>query len=379
MRDDSGKYASPEDKHISSDMEELLGLYLSSLKELKSGTSQSTVQTRQREVRYWLAFCEANDIDPLAAVTDEVRGYIQSISELADTTVGSYYRSVQSFYSIVEKDYRQDRLELANGHPCRNSDTIDMKEDHNVYEGLAEYKSQHRVLPDDNDDIREFDQDFLALKPDKIQDLFDEVPGKKAKTRRRNEIAIRLNWYTGCRSVELSRLSIGEIDWDKCKIEVRSAKLNKKEHGDLIRRDVYFPEEFKIQLRQWCERERHAYSSVAEPNSGNILVTTQGNKMDGTLINDVVKKAAENAGIQRPLRPPNPGPDEEVKEWLVTTHRIRRSAITHWVNDLDAIDLHQARRLAGHARIEQTMDYIEDDDEQLAEDYHQAWNKKESL
>jgi len=28
--------------------------------------------------------------------------------------------------------------------------------------------------------------------------------------------------------------------------------------------------------------------------------------------------------------------------------------------------------MAGHAKIEQTMDYVEDDDDQLAEDYQRA-------
>jgi len=94
--------------------------------------------------------------------------------------------------------------------------------------------------------------------------------------------------------------------------------------------------------------------------------------MSGPQINDVVKKAARNAEVQRPLRPPNPDPDDEVKEWFVTTHRIRRSAISHWVNDCESLGLHQVRRIAGHARIEQTMEYVEDDDEQIAVDYQKA-------
>lgn len=357
-------------------MEELLGLYLNSLTQQKPDTSDSTIDTRRREVRYWLAFCEENDIDPLAATTDDVRGYIQANTHLADTTVGSYYRSTQSFYSITSNDQLHDRLELVNGHPCRDKHDIDLKQDYRIYEGTAEYKKQHSLSPDDLDGVRDSADDILALKPSKVHDLFDSVPGKTPETRLRNEIALRLNWYTGCRSVELSRLSIENIDWDNCRINVRSAKLNPEENPDLIRRDVYFPEAFKIQLKRWCERVRHAFSSAAEPNSGNVLVTTHSDVMKGPVINDIVKEAARNAGIQRPLRPANPMPDEDVKEWFVTTHRIRRSAISHWVNDLDAIDLHQARRLAGHAKIEQTMEYVENDDDQLAEDYQRAMNAR---
>ena len=88
MRNDKGQYSTPEDKQISQDMEELLGLHLKSLQQQKDGTKESTVTTRRREVRYWLAFCESNDIDPLAATTEDVKGYIQVNSHLSSKPGG---------------------------------------------------------------------------------------------------------------------------------------------------------------------------------------------------------------------------------------------------------------------------------------------------
>ncbi len=372
MRNEKGQYSSPDDKQISGGMEELLGRYLESLKQQKTGTKESTIKTRRREVRYWLAFCEHNNIYPLSAKTDDVRGYLQQTAGLADTTRGSYYRSVQSFYSIVANDAVDDQLKLANGHPCKNHDVINIKEEYDIYENKAKYKLDHDTLGVALDGARENDSKILALRPDAIQSVFEAVPGATPETRLRNEIAVRLNWYTGCRSIELSRLSIDKIDWDDCSINVRSAKLDAKEHSSLIRRDVYFPEKFKFQLRRWCYRVRHTFSSAAEPEEGRVLVTTHNNEMPGMQINDIVKKAAKNAGIQRPLRPISPGSNEEVEEWFVTTHRIRRSAISHWVNDCEELDLHQVRRIAGHAKIQQTMDYVEDDDDQIGDDYQRA-------
>lgn len=374
MRNAKGQYTSPEENQISPEMEELLGLYLDSLKEQKASTSQSTIDTRRREVRYWLAFCEANDIEPLAAVTDDVRGYLQKNTHHADTTLDSYYRSVQSFYSIVSNDQAHDRLSLKNGHPCRDKHDIDLKSDYEVHGSTPEYKLQHNLAGGDIEGVRSSDQ-VIALKPKTVHKLFDHAPGETTDTQTRNEIALRLAWYTGCRSDELARLEIGDITWEKCQIELRSAKLDPAENPDLIRRKVFFPEEFKFQLKRWVERVRHAFSSAAEPETGRILVTTHNPEMRPAGINRIVKEAAKNAGVQRPLRPANPESDEEIKEWVVTTHRIRRSAISHWVNDCSEIDLHQARRMAGHAKIEQTMDYVEDDDDQLAEDYQQAMNR----
>jgi integrase/recombinase XerD len=264
-----------------------------------------------------------------------------------------------------------DRLELEHGHPCRDKRDIHLKEDYGVHASTSEYKRQHTTAGIDLDGTRNGDA-VLALKPQIVEKLFDNVPGKRKQTRLRNEIAVRLNWYTGCRADELSRMQVEKIDWDQCCINIRSAKINAKENPELARRDVFFPESFKVQLKRWCERVRHAYSGDVEPDSGAILVTTKSDQMQPSLINDIVKEAARNAGVQHPLRPADPGPDDTVEEWFVTTHRIRRSAISHWVNDCEPISLHQARQLAGHARIQQTMDYVEDDQDQLGEDYHRS-------
>jgi len=372
MRNKKGQYSSPEDKQINSDSQELLGEYLASLQQQKRGTTQSTIDTRKREVRYWLAFCEHNELDPLAAETTDVRGYIQTITHLADTSVGSYYRSIQSFYSIVENDEANDKLQLINGHPCRDKNDIDLKNDYGIHEQEPEYKTQHALLASEIDGARDNNTDVFAVTPGTVHKLFEYVDGQSESTRLRNEAVIRLSWYTGCRAVELSRLKIENIDWNDCSINVKSAKLNVKENSDLIRRDVFFPESFKFQLKRWCERVRHAFSTTVDSEKGNILVTEQSDSMSNTHINDVIKSAAHNAGVQQPLRPPNPSENEEVKEWLITSHRLRRSAISHWVNDCPELDLHQVRRIAGHARIEQTMSYVEPDQDQLALDYQAA-------
>lgn len=266
MRNEKGQFTSPSEKQISREYEELLGEYLHSLRQQKPGTTESTIETRRREVRYWLAFCDRNDIDPLGAIEGDVRGYIQVNTDLADTTLSSYFTSVQSFYSIIENDQVNDELKLVNGHPCEN---INIKSEYNVHRS-SEYQRQHNLSPDRLDGTRD-NNDILALKPEKIRALFEHAPGKTPNTQLRNEIALRLNWYTGCRAVELSRLKIENIDWDNCSINVKSAKLNAKQHPKLIRRDVFFPEEFKFQLKRWCERVRHTFSSAVEPNEGNIL------------------------------------------------------------------------------------------------------------
>ncbi len=381
-RNNDGKFTSPSDLTISRDMQHLLALYLRSMQQQKDNKPQ-TVSTRQREVRYWLAFCESNDIDPLAATTDDVRAYIQINNGKADTTRDSYYRSIQSFYSIVENDQLCDVLELENGHPCRNKHTIDLRKDYKIYSNTSAYQAANKVINRQIDIAREksHKSNVIAIKPSEIKKLFDNVPGQNEATRLRNKVLVRLSWYTGCRSDELSRMRVEQIDWNRCVINIRSAKLNAKDHTDLIRRDVCFPNKFTYQLKRWVYRIRDTYSTApprdkkTEEPQGYILLSESSERMKPSSINDVIKKSAKNAGIQRPLMPADLPPeydDEEVDEWLVTSHRIRRSAISHWVNDCDSLDTHQASRLAGHAKIQQTMDYVEPDDDKVIQDYQKA-------
>ncbi|WP_408957546.1 tyrosine-type recombinase/integrase [Natrinema sp. 74] len=366
MRDDKGRYVTPEDKELSEEMEELRGRYLTSLTSQKTGTSDRTRDTRRREVGYWLQFCAVNDIDPLAAEERDVRGYIQGITDLADTTIHSYFTSIQSFYSIISNDAADDSLELVNDgeHPC---DDISLKDDYGITR-TSEYKKQHVISANDLDNARDND-DVIALRPDAVEQLFDAVPGKRRETRLRNEVIVRLSWYTGTRSVELSKMRIENIDWDRCIINIESAKIDPSENPGLARRNVVFPQEFRLTLRRWCEQMRHSFSGQVTPEEGRILCTTHNDEMQPADINDVIKQTAWNAGLQRPLRPADPDPEDEVYEWFVTSHRLRRSAISHWVNDIDTIDINQARLLAGHAQLSQTIDYVEDDSDSLAEDY----------
>ena len=155
-------------------------------------------------------------------------------------------------------------------------------------------------------------------------------------------------------------------------INIESAKIDPRENPGLARRNVVFPKEFKLTLRRWCERVRHSFSGQVTPEEGHILCTTHNDVMQPADINDVIKQTARNAGLQRPLRPADPDSEDDVKEWFVTSHRLRRSAISHWVNDINTIDINQARILAGHAQLSQTIDYVEDDNDSLAEDYQEG-------
>jgi|AKVG01.1.fsa_nt_gi integrase/recombinase XerD len=361
-RNDKGQFTS--DISLSKELNRIVDTYIESLSEQKD-SKPKTLDTRRTEVKYWLSFIDNRGIDPFEAKEEHVRAYIQDKSGLAGTTLSSYYASVSSFYSILNNDQLHESFANINHHPCEN---INLAQDYSIY-NQSEYQKEQK-LNNDKDSI-------ITIPKEDIERIISSVEGEQ-QTRQMHSCIIRLIYYTGCRADEISRMKVKNIDWDNCAINIRSSKLNAKQHEDLIRRDVIFPESFKYELKRWAEHVRPSYSSYAS-KSEYLFLSHQSPQLNPSSITDIVKDSAHRANekyneqIQKPLRPANPEPSETVQEWLVTPHRLRRTAISHWVNNCDDIAIHQARRLAGHAQIEQTLEYVEEDKEQLRKDYQSSY------
>lgn len=360
-RNDKGQYSSPSDKQIESDeLENIHEKYVESLLSQKNGTKEKSVDTRRNEVRYWLAFCEANDIDPLDATEHDVRGYVQSTSGLKDTTRGSYFVSVSSFYNIISNDAQYDIFEDVNRNPCSE---ISLRKDYSIYPSSSAYQKEQKLSGENDDKV-------ITVPRENIRKMVEHIPAKGDK-RLMHEVLIKLLFYTGAREDELRRMRCDKIDWDECTIDIRSAKIKPEQNPKLVRRDVMFPKKFVFKLKRWVDHVRPSYSSHSE-DSDYIFLSHQSPQLKEGTPRDIVKRAAREAGVQEPLRPPNPNSEDEVEEWLVTPHRIRRTAISHWVNDCPDIPIDHARRLAGHAKLSQTISYVEEDSEGMIANYQSS-------
>lgn len=351
-RDDGGKFAS--ETSLSEDNKEIIKGYAKSLQQIKPNTKQSTIDRRTTEIRYWLEFCETHDINPLEADKEEVQAYIQSITDKANTTILSYFASVSSFYSIATVDKLNDKFNDIYQNPCSD---INLRRDYDIY-STSEYKRRQ---------AKNTDESITTIPVQDIEKAISEATGT-GQTRIRNQIIIRLLFYTAVRTDELVRIKTENINWDDCTINVRSSKIKQEENPNIYRRDVIFPEKFKYQLRRWVENIRPSYSKYSD-QSPYLFLTSQSEQISKNTINQIVKESAEKADVQQPLNPPNPASKSDVKEWLFTPHRIRRTAISYWVNKCESIDLHHARKIAGHAQIQRTMSYVDTDDDELREAY----------
>lgn len=321
----------------------------------------TTIDRLKAGVRAWLHWCEnydRRDVDPPNASENDVRAYIQWCQGqgFADTTISRRVASVSKYYHHlkldVEADWNLERNPVA---------FINLREDYKI-KNQSDYV---RVLD------REGREDIIAVDPGSIKKLVQHVPGERPETRTRNELIIRLLWQTACRADELSRIREGNVDMKSREIKIRSSKLNRVDHPDLYNRRLWWEPNLDMLLSRWLNSHRSKLSKYAEAKeaedddddgwdaSSYLFVTTHGPQIDPKTVSRVVKRAAHNAGIQEPLVR---APDGSVERWLYTGHRLRHSRITHLANDVnngEGMDLDALRRMAGHARFDTTLDYVQ--------------------
>lgn len=303
--------------------------------------NERTITRRESGAAGWLAWCEANDCDPVSAGKLDVVRYIKSLQRdgLAETTITNHYASVSKFYHFLLTDPEQsiDR----DDNPTSD---INLRRDHGIRNNSEYIKVVHK---EGRDDI--IAPGYQSLKP-----IFDHAPGGTGFTKTRNELLCRLFWQTALRSGEMARVRIDNIDWDERDIRVRSAKLNQNDHPDLYYRHVFWEPHLDYLMYRWRDKREEAVSGGDSPY---LFVGSTGEQLSPSYMSRQVKKAAHNAGIQEPLVRDDDG---SVGQWLYTAHRLRHSRITHLANKTD-MGLNFVRMLAGHASLDTTLAYVDPD------------------
>jgi len=304
--------------------------------------NDNTGTRRKAGVKKWLGWCQSEDIDPFEVTESEIHQYIRSVNNLADTSVSSLFSSVSMFYLwIIPEDYPIEENPTAD---------IDLKDHYNLKPQTAEYVKVLR---------RKGRENVKALPKERITKIFDHMGNPPI----RNSLLARLAWQTALRTDEMSRIRIDNIDFGKREIRIRSSKLNPEDHPDLYIRRVYYNSNLDELMKDWINKRRAALSPHAS-DSPYLFLTHQSKQMRPSHISRLIKDAAHEAGIQEPIGEDGNGNTR----WLVTGHRIRHSRISYLANETP-MTLPALRKMAGHAKISTTQDYITTDWEQVRKDY----------
>lgn len=312
--------------------------------------SRTSADRRSEGVKSWLLWCEETQRDPYDSHDDDVRNYVDSQLELADTTISSHFDSVTLFYEwLTRKEYPVD------SNPTTG---ITLEDEWDLNRSASEYI---KALDDEGKDH------LIALDADRARKIFGEARDPSF----RNELILQLLWDTAIRSVELAGALLREVDTDKRTMWVDSAKLNRHDHPDLYRRQVSFTPETARMLEMWLDRVRADHSPYAG-SSKYLLLTDQSEKMRPSHISRIVKEAAHDAGIQEPMYIDGNGHTR----WLVTAHRLRHSRLTDLANGEHRMSIPALRKFAGHARLETTLSYVHTDWGEVLNQYQSATQPK---
>lgn len=181
-------------------------------------------------------------------------------------------------------------------------------------------------------------KEVYYLEPEQIEELAENVSDPKL----RNELLIRLLYHTGLRRGELANTRLEDIDTDERSIKVRSTKTH-------INRTVYYQPSLNTLINRWINVER---KSLATAGSEYLFPTFKTEQISPKQINRVVRKAADNAGLQAKVYTNAAGHDL----MKVTAHVLRHSFAVQCVNN--DMDTRTLQILMGHAEIDTTERYL---------------------
>lgn len=183
----------------------------------------------------------------------------------------------------------------------------------------------------------------------------------------RNQLLIRLLWQSGIRRGEASELTLEMLDRDE-----REINLKKSTTKNNKRRVVAYQPNLDGLLKKWLD-EGYRSECTGGEESEYLFVGDRGAQLSPDAINDVVKKAADNAGLNRRMyadaNAPTDENDDPVKNrWKITAHNIRHGLGTYLVNETE-MGIYEVSKYLGHASVDITEDiYVEYDPRAGTED-----------
>ena len=163
----------------------------------------------------------------------------------------------------------------------------------------------------------------VILEPEEAQNLL-RGPNRRCPTGLRNKAMMSLMLHCGLRVSEVINLRPGSINLTKGKLRVESGKGNKD-------RDLAIPE-YLIDLLEGWRRKR--------PESPYFFCTLKGKKLQVRYLQQMVKRYASKAGIQKNISP----------------HTLRHTYATQYYRQTK--DIETLRRILGHSDISTTTIYI---------------------
>lgn len=299
------------------DQQAMLNSFESRLSESKTDSTVESYTRHARDYVDWLDNSEQISLfdirseevkDHLRAVDRE--GYSPSYLGLRRSAIRSLYDELQG---IAESrttegldDVDPDEIPPNPAHPDRLTLDFETMEHGTVQEQAAR-------------------EDYVAVDAGDVKKMLENVPPSHVGGRD-HRLLIKLLWYTGLRVSEAVRIKLTDFEDPETfrgnqgerRIRVRAIKTK-------TNRAVYYPPELAEDLDRWVNGTDRDFvlgerdSSVYLFPSPSLSAEDPDDHVHGRSVNDVVRQAAQGAGIQEPLYEDKNGNTQ----WKITAHSLR--------------------------------------------------------
>lgn len=304
-------------------------------------SAESTVDRYVKHVRNWGEWLtdtrgkqiwDADSVDLLIFVEELTdRG-------MAPSTISQRVSAISKFYQDMEK--MEERYDMPDV-PENPYDGFD-GEDKQLLRGDTKKKAGLADVTQDK---------YPYLTPDEVSDLIDSVPSPRI----RNELLIRLLFNCGFRRTELATCKVEHIDREDKSIFIPPQKSENS-------RVVSYNEEYLgFQLSQWLDYGGRESMTYAE-DSEYLFPTNRNLHISGNSLNDMIKRAAEFAGLQESISEYSDGRNIN----RVTTHTLRHSFAMQAIRS--GIDVRTLQSLLGHDDLDTTLIYLQQSKDEAKEE-----------
>lgn len=289
--------------------------------------SEGTAQRYYNDVRAWHNWLSEEQEKSLWEVTTaDLRLHLEGLlrDDYAPDTITVRRAAISSFYKDAGELKTDYGLEVEV--PENPADDLDMSDWTALKSGTKKEKSLR--------------QEVYYLKPEQIEQLEENVRTPQI----RNRLLIRLCYQTGVRANEAASIRLQDIDREERSIRIDAQKTHQN-------RQVYFQRSLDLLLRQWLNGGYRNAMPTAE-ESEYLFCTLKAEKMHPSTVNEVVRDAAESAGLQEEVYTDN----NEQTRVKVTTHVLRHSCAVQCVKN--GMDIRTLQKFLGHAKLDTTEKYL---------------------
>lgn len=320
---------------------------LSRLERKKGDSTFREYERHLRDYREWLN--DEYGMTVFEAGTIEVEEMIDNMIDngYSVSSMNVRYASLGEFYKQAKKFSRAGKIEPEIENPMMDAPALKS--------GWKEIKDRLK------DKKRTSEEDVPYLEDEQVNKLIQHVPQPTV----RNECMIRLAVATGLRRGELVRLKLGDGTWTRdgnhetfaagAPREIR-VRAEVAKNGE--KRKIGWPRDQQLQfvLKQWIEDYRPTVAMAAE--SDYLFPSNRSEHISGQAFNDVVKVAADNAGIQEPRMVTKTGRERNE----ITSHILRHTFAMRCIKD--GWDIYALSSALGHSSVEVTEStYLHDTEE----------------